>query len=86
MLERVLKLLEEGKDVDEIAGELNVPREEVVGAMEVLASMGYIERVEAGEGACATCPLRNFCPGSCFRFKGKVYTVAEFRLEKSSGK
>ncbi|ASJ07132.1 helix-turn-helix domain-containing protein [Thermococcus pacificus] len=86
MLEKVLEMLKTGKDVDEIAEELNVPREEVIGAMEVLASMGYIERVDAGEGACATCPLRNFCPGSCFRFKGKVYTVAEVKLEKSSRK
>ncbi|ASJ09191.1 DNA-binding protein [Thermococcus siculi] len=82
MLERVLELLERGKNIDEIAEELGVPREGVVGAMEILASLGYIEMVEAGEGACATCPLRSLCQGSCFRFKGKVYMVADFKLEK----
>ena len=86
MLEKVLELLEKGKDVNEIAEELGVPREEVVGAMEVLASMGYVEIVEAGEGACSTCPLRNLCPGSCFRFNGRVYMVTDFKLRRRANK
>ncbi|QDA31497.1 DNA-binding protein [Thermococcus indicus] len=79
MLERILELLEEGKSIDEIARELDVPRDEVVGAMEVLADLGYLERVEAGN-SCATCPLKSVCPGACFRFKGKVYQLPDFRL------
>ncbi|NJE00775.1 TrmB family transcriptional regulator [Thermococcus sp. JdF3] len=80
MLERILALLEEGRSIDGIARELDVPRDEVVGAMEVLADLGYLERVEAGESACATCPLKSVCPGTCFRFKGKVYQLSDFRL------
>ncbi|AFL94323.1 hypothetical protein containing DNA binding domain [Thermococcus cleftensis] len=81
MLERILELLEKGKSLDEIAKELGVPRDEVAGAMEVLADLGYLERVEVGESPCATCPLKSVCPGSCFRFKGKVYQLPDFRLD-----
>jgi len=81
MLERILELIKEGKSVEEIARELSIPREEVEGALSVLESMGYVERVELGSSACETCPLKSICPGSCFRFKGKVYTVTEFRID-----
>lgn len=75
MLERILRLIEEGKSVEEISRELSIPREEVEGALKILESMGYLEKVEAGSSLCETCPLRAVCPGSCFRFKGKVYLV-----------
>lgn len=81
MLERILELIKEGKSVEEIARELSIPREEVEGALSVLESMGYVERVELGSSACETCPLKSICPSSCFRFKGKVYTVTEFRID-----
>lgn len=84
MLEKVLKLLEGGKGIDEIARELRVPKEEVVGAMEVLADLGYLERVESGD-SCAACPLKSVCPGSCFRFKGRVYQPVDFRLGGGKG-
>ncbi|CAD5244208.1 DNA-binding protein [Thermococcus camini] len=84
MLERILELLEEGRSIDEIARELDVPRDEVVGAMEVLADLGYLEQVEAGD-SCATCPLKSVCPGACFRFKGKVYQLSDFRLGRKDG-
>ncbi|NJE62559.1 helix-turn-helix domain-containing protein [Thermococcus sp. 21S7] len=81
MLERILNLIKEGKSVEEIARELSIPREEVEGALSVLESMGYVERVELGGSACQSCPLKSVCPGSCFRFKGKVYAVTEFRID-----
>ncbi|NJE31148.1 DNA-binding protein [Thermococcus sp. 18S1] len=84
MLERVLELLEKGRSIDEIARELDVPRDEVVGAMEVLADLGYLELVEAGD-SCAACPLKSVCPGSCFRFRGKVYQISGFRLDRKNG-
>ncbi len=80
MLEKILTLIEEGKTLEEISKELSIPPEEVEGALKVLESMGYLERVEAGSSACESCPLKSVCPGSCFRFKGKVYMVKEFRL------
>ena len=81
MLERILELIKEGKSIEEIARELSLPREEVEGALSVLESMGYVERVELGSTQCESCPLKSVCPGSCFRFKGKVYTVTEFRID-----
>ncbi|NJE10292.1 helix-turn-helix domain-containing protein [Thermococcus sp. MAR1] len=81
MLEKILELVKDGKSIDEIADELSIPREEVEGALSVLESMGYVERVELGSSACESCPLKSICPGSCFRFKGKVYMVPEFRID-----
>ncbi|NJD99485.1 DNA-binding protein [Thermococcus sp. LS1] len=80
MLEQILELIKEGKSLDEIVERLSLPREEVEGALKILESMGYIERVELGSSACETCPLKSVCPGSCFRFKGRIYTVPEFDL------
>ncbi|WP_297090740.1 FeoC-like transcriptional regulator [Thermococcus sp.] len=80
MLERILELIKAGKSIDEISQELSMPQEEVEGALKILESLGYIERVESGSSACESCPLSSVCPGSCFRFKGKVYTVADFRI------
>jgi len=82
VLERILELIKAGKNVDEISRELSISREEVEGALKILESMGYVERVELGSSACETCPLKNVCSGSCFRFKGKVYAPTEFHLEK----
>ncbi|ASJ10702.1 DNA-binding protein [Thermococcus sp. P6] len=88
MLERILELIKAGKNVDEISRELSISREEVEGALKILESMGYVERVELGSPACETCPLKSVCPGSCFRFKGKVYAPLEFHpgRKKEGGK
>lgn len=82
MLERILRCIEEGKSVEEISRELSIPREEVEGALKILESMGYLKKIEAGSPLCETCPLRAVCPGSCFRFKGKVYMATKFSLNE----
>ena len=82
MLERILELVKAGKSIDEISQELSMPPEEVEGALKILESLRYIERVESGSLACKSCPLSSVCPGSCFRFKGKVYTVTDFRINE----
>ncbi|NJE06049.1 DNA-binding protein [Thermococcus sp. M36] len=81
MLERVLDLLREGKSIEDIARELSMPREEVEGAIKVLESLGYVEKVEGGSPLCGSCPLKSVCPGSCFRFKGKVYLIHDFGMD-----
>ncbi|ACJ16145.1 LexA-related DNA-binding protein [Thermococcus onnurineus NA1] len=80
MLEQILELIKEGKSLDEIAERLSLPREEVEGALKILETLGYIERVELGSSTCETCPLKSVCPGSCFRFKGQIYIVPELNL------
>ncbi|ANF23347.1 DNA-binding protein [Thermococcus piezophilus] len=82
MLERILELIRNGKGIEEIAEELSLPREGVEGALKVLESLGYVEKVELGSSTCETCPLKSICPGSCFRFKGEVYTITEFKLKE----
>ncbi|ASI98797.1 helix-turn-helix domain-containing protein [Thermococcus celer] len=82
MLDKVLELVKAGKTIDEIARELSIPKAEAEGALKILESMGYVEKVELGSSPCESCPLRNFCPGSCYRFKGNAYTVTDFKLDK----
>lgn len=79
-LERVLELLKEGKTPDEISLELDVSKDEVDGAIKILESMGYVEKVELGSSACEGCPLRRVCPGSCTRVGDKIlvgFTLSE---------
>ncbi len=74
-LERVLELVEKGKNIEEISRELKVPLPEVEGMIKILESMGYLQIIEMGVSACETCPLSSVCPGRCIRFKGKVYQL-----------
>jgi radical SAM protein with 4Fe4S-binding SPASM domain len=77
-IERVLSLIREGeRNPAEIAGKLGMSREEVEGIIKILESMGYVERIEKGSGACETCPLRSICPGSCVRKTATVYRVTK---------
>lgn len=74
-LERVLKLIEEGRSIDEISSEMGVPPSEVEGMIRILESMGYLRVVETGDSTCGSCPLKSVCPGSCIEFKGKIYQL-----------
>ncbi|NJF25957.1 DNA-binding protein [Thermococcus sp. Bubb.Bath] len=86
-LERVLELIKEGKKTpEEIARELNMKKEDVKAAIEILKSLGYIEEVQKDSSpACETCPLKKICHGSCLRPTGnKAFSLTEkaFTLKK----
>ena len=75
-LEKILKLIQEGKRTpDDIARELNMKKEDVEAAIEILKGLGYIEEVQKGSPSCETCPLRKICKGKCFVPKVKVLNV-----------
>jgi len=83
-LEKILKLIQEGRRTPEgIAKELNMKKEDVEAAIEILKGLGYVEEVQKGSSsACETCPLRKVCGGKCFMPAGggrigriKVMTV-----------
>ncbi|WP_461866598.1 DNA-binding protein [Thermococcus sp.] len=79
-LERVLKLIEEGRSITDISRDFNIPLSEVEGMIKILESMGYLQLIETGDSACERCPLKSICPGSCIRFKGRIY---QFRANKA---
>ncbi|QDA31377.1 DNA-binding protein [Thermococcus indicus] len=64
MLKDVLRLIEEGtSNPKEIAKKLGVEEEKVLGAIEILKSLGYLKSNE--QESCSACPLKNLCPTSC---------------------
>ncbi|WP_366938891.1 DNA-binding protein [Thermococcus sp.] len=83
-LEKVLNLIKEGKKTpDEIARELNMKKEDVEAAIEILKSLGYIEEVQKGSSpACETCPMKKICGGKCFvpRKSGNL-KIIEFKVK-----
>jgi len=79
-LEDVLACILGGKrDPLEIADELGIPPEKVRDAIGILKSLGYIEEMERGSEACAICPLRKICAGSCV-----VPKVSSYRVTRKS--
>jgi radical SAM protein with 4Fe4S-binding SPASM domain len=88
LLEEVLERIRSGeRDPAGIARELGVSTDEVLGAIKILQSLGYVEEVKKGEDACSACPLRRVCSGSCVVPKGSVYRLTEksFSLVKGKG-
>jgi len=78
MLEDVLNCILEGKrDPLEIARELHIPPEKVNDAIKILESLGYIEELKKGSEACALCPLKKICGGSCVVPKASAYKLTE---------
>ncbi|WP_366078607.1 DNA-binding protein [Thermococcus sp.] len=80
-LERILRLIEEGRRTpEEIARELGMRKEDVEAAIDILKSLGYIEEVQKGAPSCETCPLKKICRGKCFvsRSAGNL-KILEFR-------
>ncbi len=81
-LERVLELIEAGRSIEEISREIGVPPSEVEGVIKILESMGYIQVIETGDSVCEACPLKSICPGSCIKFKGKLYQLS-FKVSRA---
>ncbi len=87
IIDDVLEAILEGKkNPSEIASELKLDREEVEGAINILQSLGYVERIEKGSNACSSCPLKKVCGGSCVLPKSRTYVVTEkaFSLKNHS--
>ncbi|WP_457750454.1 DNA-binding protein [Thermococcus sp.] len=77
-LEDVLTcILDWKRDPLEIASELHIPPEKVYDAIKILESLGYMEEIKKGSEACALCPIRKVCGGSCVVPKASAYKLTE---------
>ncbi len=74
MLDKVLELVKAGKTIDEIARELSIPKAEAEGALKILESMGYVEKVELGEFSLRELPAQELLPGLVLQVQGGTPT------------
>lgn len=74
MMKNILKRIGEGKTIVEIAKELNMEYSTVMGIIEHLVKLGYLEERKGNERKfCRSCPLFKLCSKKEF----KIYYLTE---------
>ena len=76
MLKEILLMISQGKTLAEIEREMNVEHSALLGMLETLVRMGYLEVRERNAeemDVCSSCPLREVCG----RNGPKIYLLTE---------
>lgn len=79
MLLRLLRELDGERAVADsvLAERLGIPVSRIRNALPVLASLGYVEELEARPKGCRGCPLRDRCAGLLWRLTPKGKSARE---------